>query len=732
MKNLLLSFFVLLSIHAFGQTSITKARVIGAGKPVSIKGIVTNGNELGVIRYIQDDSAGVSVYDTSLSKVQLGDSIQVTGTLTDYNALLEMAKVSSLKILSTGNKLPAPINLSLTNAFVEKYEAMVVQVDNVTFTSGGTFADKTNYKVTDGTTTSPVRTGNATNLAGAPIPAKKVSVVGIMSQYSPSNPATGYQLLLRSKDDVIAGQGPQIQTVLMQTNITNSSFVLHFATGKPGSTIIQYGLTKKLEIGTLSDSNKTLAHAMTLKGLSPTTFYYAQAISINSYGDSSVSGIQYFSTSSLSSGKIKAFFNLSVDTTVAKGVNATRLLRLVDDTLAAYIGKAKYTLDIAIYSFDNAKLSVDISSAINAAYTKGVKVRIISDGSNKNAALSTLNAKIPVLKSPTTQSYGIMHNKFMIIDAASSNPNEPLLWTGSTNWTDNQMFTDANNIIILQDQAIAKAYTLEFNEMWGADSGAPVTSNSKFGPDKSDNTPHLFNLKGKMVEVYFSPGDHAVQHAISTIDSAKKEINFALNILTRTDVANEIKNQIINKSVFAQGVMDTNNGTATYKILSPVMKKNLRVYKGGGIFHHKYFILDATTPTGNPAVITGSHNWSNAAENTNDENVIIVHNDTIANLYYQEWVNRFKENITAVDDEDITTVVAPKLSYFWSQNTLNILNQNQMETQYILMDINGKRIASTTFAVGNITIETGALAKGIYLIIATTPSGIQTYKIIKY
>ena len=39
---------------------------------------------------------------------------------------------------------------------------------------------------------------------------------------------------------------------------------------------------------------------------------------------------------------------------------------------------------------------------------------------------------------------------------------------GSTNWTNpSNLFNDYNNIIFIQDEAIAKAYTLEFEEMWG-------------------------------------------------------------------------------------------------------------------------------------------------------------------------------------------------------------------------------------------------------------------------
>jgi len=40
-------------------------------------------------------------------------------------------------------------------------------------------------------------------------------------------------------------------------------------------------------------------------------------------------------------------------------------------------------------------------------------------------------------------------------------------------------------------------------------------------------------------------------------------------------------------------------------------------------------------------VWTGSHNWSDVANVSNDENSIVIHNAPISNLYYQEFKKRF-------------------------------------------------------------------------------------------
>src|SRR6185437_15699034 len=103
------------------------------------------------------------------------------------------------------------------------------------------------------------------------------------------------------------------------------------------------------------------------------------------------------------------------------------------------------------------------ATAINNAYTRGVQIRWIYDGSSSNTGLSLLNAAINTLGSPTTSSYGIMHNKFVIIDANSSDVNDAIVWTGSFDWSSEQFNTDVNNAIVIQDSALAHAYTDEFN-----------------------------------------------------------------------------------------------------------------------------------------------------------------------------------------------------------------------------------------------------------------------------
>ena len=59
------------------------------------------------------------------------------------------------------------------------------------------------------------------------------------------------------------------------------------------------------------------------------------------------------------------------------------------------------------------------------------------------------------------------------------------------------------------------------------------------------------------------------------------------------------------------------------------------------LMHDKYGIIDAGHPESDAMVITGSHNWTNAANTVNDENTLFFHDARIANLYLQDFSARY-------------------------------------------------------------------------------------------
>ena len=369
MKKIALSIFCLLilGVQGFSQATIAAARAMPLGSTITVRGIVTNGPELGIIRYFQDATAGIAAYSSTITGLSRGDSIVLTGVTTNYNMLMEINPVNSFSAIAP-RPIPAPIVIA-PDGMAEQYEGMLIKMVGVTFANaGGVFSGNTNYNVTANGKTCQVRVNTSSNLVGQIIPASAVTLVGICSQFSYTSATSGYQMLLRDKDDIISGSSIVFTTPLTVSNITTTALTFGWSTNIAGTTELFYGRTPQLELGHKSATGTGTAHTINITGLNPADLVYVKAFSVAT-PDTGFSGLKNFVTVSSSTGTIKTYFTRPVDTSVSTGTKAIQIYRAVDDTCIAYINRAKYSIDIAMYNFNVEGLS-NIATALNAAIQK--------------------------------------------------------------------------------------------------------------------------------------------------------------------------------------------------------------------------------------------------------------------------------------------------------------------------------------------------------------------------
>lgn len=627
--------------------SISSAKAKGAGASVTVSGVVINGDELGVIRYIQDETGGLAIYDpTEMAGIDLGDSITVTGILVDYNNLLEIQPVTSVVVEKEGATVPSPAVLTPVQ-LGEAYEGMLVSVEAAEFVKAGeSFVSKTNYDFTAAGESGVIRiSDDASPFIGTVIPSGETIITGILSQFYDT-----YQILVRTETDIASSSSINFLSAPVLSNLSTEGFTLSWETEIDGTTEMLYGNTPALELGKLTDPGNSTSHAISINGASPSELFYVLPFSVNGQDTAKVNTLMYI-TQSNSSGDMKAYFNRTVDNTVSTGTDAVHLDNLIDDTLINYIDRAKESIDFTAYNFNNTGIS-NIATALNAAHDRGVVVRVVYDINQSNFGTDELNSAIGKMPSVVSEYpiTGIMHNKFIVFDALSDNHDDPIVWTGATNFTDGQINTDPNNVVIIQDKSLAIAYRLEFNEMFGSDGAQPDASASRFGPYKLDNTPHEFIIGGMRVESYFSPSDNTHAKILNTLKTADTDLSVATMLITKTDLAYAIRDRFEAGVVTEVLVKDESSTTEpVISILKNSLADKFRVSGENGIMHHKYAIVDQSDATSDPLVITGSHNWSNSAQFRNDENTLIIHNQDLANQYYQEFVNRFKAGLLLVD-----------------------------------------------------------------------------------
>ncbi|MFZ4549581.1 MAG: DUF5689 domain-containing protein, partial [Bacteroidales bacterium] len=376
------------------QNTILEARGMGVGTVVTVKGIVTHSNEFGPIRYFQDNTAGIAAYAAtggpSLTNVMIGDSVTITGKLKNYNQLLEIDPLTSVVVRSSGNPVPNPIILTPAQ-LTETYEARLLRLNNVTFVdAGGVFSQK-KYQFTsaNGESGYIYVKNSQTDIIGQPIPAGLVNLTGVLSQFDYASPTGGYQLLPRTINDIQRQASIFLTGTLNNTNFTQTQLDFQWKTNITGTTQMYYGPTSEtVKANIISSTGSDTTHSISLSGLSAGQIVWVQAISVNG-SDTAFSGVSPFATISNSTGDIKVYFSTLSDATYSSGVNAIYLNQSIDDTLINYINRAKYTIDMAIYNFNNSNIS-NISNALNAAANRGVVVRVVGCGTTANYGLDEL------------------------------------------------------------------------------------------------------------------------------------------------------------------------------------------------------------------------------------------------------------------------------------------------------------------------------------------------------
>jgi phosphatidylserine/phosphatidylglycerophosphate/cardiolipin synthase-like enzyme len=659
-------------------------------KPVTVRGIVTVGIQFGNTAYMQDVSGGIAVFDNAfVSTRQIGDEVTVTGTMTQFNGLTELEHVTVHQVHSTGNVVtPLVVTASQLRSdavsAVEQYEGMLVEMRRVRVLDQNnqpvtTWGSNVNYKLIDATDTVTVRIDGDTDIDGTTAPQGEFDLIGVVGQFVNRE----YQILPRSRSDILA-RGPIIVVDPLESNITPTSLVLSWQTQNTGTSHVRYGRTAAYELGVRSSTGQVTSHTITLDNLTPATMYTVQAFSVSGT-DTSFAATRVVSTASQgSTGQINVYFNKTVDTSLARYGKAhaqTNLLQKLLDRIQA----ATVSIDCAVYSlFGN--VGNLVADALLKAKERGVKVRMIVEkdnlsGSTGTTFYQTIGQNIPWIADDydtANAGVGLHHNKFFVFDYRGGAPEKIWVWTGSWNPTDPGTEHDMQNAIEIQDQALAGAFTAEFNEMWGSDTDTPNAAQSRFGPRKTDNTPHLFNIGGVQVECYFSPSDRTTSKIINTLNKAQYSINVAMLTLTRTDIASTLKAKK-DAGVRVRGVLD--NGTDSNSQYNFLRQSGIDIRldpNPTALLHHKYALVDAEQDSSTTAhyVITGSHNWTTAAEDRNNENVLIILDQRLANHYLQEFSARYQEaggNPMGIVKEEDLAGHAPDM--FWlDQNYPNPFN----------------------------------------------------------
>ncbi len=290
---------------------------------------------------------------------------------------------------------------------------------------------------------------------------------------------------------------------------------------------------------------------------------------------------------------------------------------------------------------------------------------------NQRDAISILrNARIPILDDTADGSSGsgLMHHKFMVVDRHQ-------LIVTSANWTMSDIYGDfshpdsegnQNNLVQIESKELATVFLTEFNLMWG--DGNTANQISQFKTRKPPRPPVEVLVGKTRVFVQFSPTSKQQAWTDSSngsigklLQASQQQVDFALFVFSEPGLSSILQSQS-QRGVKVRGLIDRTFAYRNYSSglslmgvnpnsscqvggtnLSPLATIGVPTLPQGDLLHHKFAIVDRRT------VITGSHNWSNAANYHNDETLLVIQdNPTVAAHFNREFDRLYERGVIGI------------------------------------------------------------------------------------
>ena len=298
-----------------------------------------------------------------------------------------------------------------------------------------------------------------------------------------------------------------------------------------------------------------------------------------------------------------------------------------------------WALDIAIYEYELA----EIVQAVEDARARGVHVRVVYHAKvdDEQTLINEHSLKgLPPEAKRARLTSRICHHKFVVLSRMVAGQRRPkAVLCGSTNFTENGVYRQANVVHVLRRGDVAERYLDLFDVLF---SGADVTATRKHVTENNpiDASAGLF--------AGFSPrsGGTDLDAFISEIGSAERDVLFC----TTFDLNDDIERALLGEPddpILRLGLQNSRSQITGYHrdrtadfVATAMIPEGLEGYlkettagqSGNILIHTKLVIVDFTSEM--PTIISGSHNFSQAASDSNDENFLIVRGNTdVADSY---------------------------------------------------------------------------------------------------
>jgi phosphatidylserine/phosphatidylglycerophosphate/cardiolipin synthase-like enzyme len=317
-----------------------------------------------------------------------------------------------------------------------------------------------------------------------------------------------------------------------------------------------------------------------------------------------------------------------------------RLFEILDKAV-----KSKSHIYAALYELDDEQLETALAKFGNRAHVVLANGSVKKKGQDQNRpARKRLKGKID-LHNRMISPRALGHNKFLVIE---DRKRPRWVWTGSQNWTNTGLCSQANNSLLIDDFELARLYRDQWDLLKesGNDSPDPLLeSNSEghnlavgktrerlwFTPtidqvDLDEAKKIILGAKQAILFLMFNPGpretllNSIIQRARKGQRGKRLYIKGAINQDPST-VKNPV--QLFDQGNVTHADYDVTLPAAIDKATRWFVREMKKLPKTFAMVHSKVVLVD---PFGDPILLTGSHNLGPKASGKNDENLLIIRN----------------------------------------------------------------------------------------------------------
>lgn len=313
--------------------------------------------------------------------------------------------------------------------------------------------------------------------------------------------------------------------------------------------------------------------------------------------------------------------------------------------LLAAAAKEKRDIYAALYELGDPQLDQALAKLGKRAHIVLANGSVKKKGEDQNAdARSALATKVD-LHDRMISPRALGHNKFLVICDADKKPR--WVWTGSQNWTDTGLCTQANNSVLIDDTDLAAQYRVQWDLLKDAGDETPASLRD------SNTEPRSIKIADKPVRLWFTPtvGQVDMDEARQIIAGAKQAILFLMfNPGPKATLLNEIidtaRAGTSGSRLYIRGAINQDPSTtanpvqlfdhentekADFEVVLPAAIDDITAFwnkelkKLPGTFamvHSKVVLVDPFSA--HPVLMTGSHNLGPKASGINDENLLII------------------------------------------------------------------------------------------------------------